>query len=299
MLTRSKQPTKPSKKSKKSSADSDGEADGGVSIEMNQHVTLTFSLKYLVNFAKSSTLSNDVQLMMSNDVPLLVGLFLFFFSFCHVVCSYLFDDVGIVQVRPGVHQVLPRAQNRRRVKTRDESVSHTHSLNGLPPCPTRNHPSHTPFVLLSCQNICQISRMHRQLSVYICVQNSRRFRSSCSVRVLLFRFRFRLLSNHLRRPSHHVIRSSANHESLVSPCFTRSLATRYYHVRDKIHITKQQCGAVSNPHKQLGLSKYDYNTILVVMYCNHIVSSDMAVVCISSIFIVYHMQFILIINHIN
>ena len=49
---------------------------------MNQHVTLTFSLKYLVNFAKSSTLSNDVQLMMSNDVPLLVSsLFLTYMSF--------------------------------------------------------------------------------------------------------------------------------------------------------------------------------------------------------------------------
>jgi hypothetical protein len=44
----------------------------GVIIEMNQHVSLTFSLKYLVNFSKSSTLSNKVQLMMSNDVPLLV-----------------------------------------------------------------------------------------------------------------------------------------------------------------------------------------------------------------------------------
>jgi hypothetical protein len=40
---------------------------------MNQHVTLTFTLKYLVNFAKSSTLSAVVQLMMSNDVPLLVS----------------------------------------------------------------------------------------------------------------------------------------------------------------------------------------------------------------------------------
>jgi len=39
---------------------------------MNQHVTLTFSLKYLVNFSKSATLSSKVQLMMSNDVPLLV-----------------------------------------------------------------------------------------------------------------------------------------------------------------------------------------------------------------------------------
>ncbi|TFK82626.1 proliferating cell nuclear antigen [Polyporus arcularius HHB13444] len=45
----------------------------GVRIEMNQAVTLTFSLKYLVNFSKSSTLSKKVQLMMSNDVPLLVS----------------------------------------------------------------------------------------------------------------------------------------------------------------------------------------------------------------------------------
>ena len=44
----------------------------GVRIEMNQHVNLTFSLKYLVNFSKSASLSNVVQLMMSNDVPLLV-----------------------------------------------------------------------------------------------------------------------------------------------------------------------------------------------------------------------------------
>ena len=41
---------------------------------MNQAVTLTFSLKYLVNFSKSSSLSKKVQLMMSNDVPLLVSI---------------------------------------------------------------------------------------------------------------------------------------------------------------------------------------------------------------------------------
>ena len=64
---------KSSKRAKKtSSADDDG-ATGGVSIEMNQHVQLTFSLKYLVNFAKSQSLSDTVQLMMSNDVPLLVS----------------------------------------------------------------------------------------------------------------------------------------------------------------------------------------------------------------------------------
>lgn len=43
---------------------------------MSQHVALTFSLKYLVNFAKSTSLSDTVQLMLSNDVPLLVCIFL-------------------------------------------------------------------------------------------------------------------------------------------------------------------------------------------------------------------------------
>lgn len=56
-------------KGKKKAADEDA---AGVVIEMNQHVALTFSLKYLVNFSKSATLSPRVQLMMSNDVPLLV-----------------------------------------------------------------------------------------------------------------------------------------------------------------------------------------------------------------------------------
>ncbi|KAF7330902.1 Proliferating cell nuclear antigen [Mycena venus] len=39
---------------------------------MNSHVSLTFSLKYLVNFSKSTSLTNTVQLRMSNEVPLLV-----------------------------------------------------------------------------------------------------------------------------------------------------------------------------------------------------------------------------------
>ncbi|KAJ7122972.1 proliferating cell nuclear antigen, N-terminal domain-containing protein [Mycena epipterygia] len=39
---------------------------------MNSHVSLTFSLKYLVNFSKSASLTNTVELRMSNDVPLLV-----------------------------------------------------------------------------------------------------------------------------------------------------------------------------------------------------------------------------------
>ena len=69
--------SKPAKKAKKEDADDDDDDDfDGVRIEMNQAVTLTFSLKYLVNFSKSSSLSKKVQLMMSNDVPLLVRFFL-------------------------------------------------------------------------------------------------------------------------------------------------------------------------------------------------------------------------------
>ncbi|KAK2463305.1 hypothetical protein APHAL10511_004960 [Amanita phalloides] len=72
-----KKPTKKVKtsKSKKKDDDEDDEGAGasGVIIELNSHVSLTFSLKYLVNFAKSSNISNKVQLMMSNEVPLLVS----------------------------------------------------------------------------------------------------------------------------------------------------------------------------------------------------------------------------------
>lgn len=43
-----------------------------VAIEMNEPVSLTFSLKYLVNFCKASGLSDEVKLQLSPDVPLLV-----------------------------------------------------------------------------------------------------------------------------------------------------------------------------------------------------------------------------------
>lgn len=60
------------KKGKKKADDDDEEEEGGATIHMNQHVNLTFSLKYLVNFAKSGSLSKNVHLKMSNEVPLLV-----------------------------------------------------------------------------------------------------------------------------------------------------------------------------------------------------------------------------------
>lgn len=75
----SKKPAKKAKtstrkgKGKKDDSDDDEDNEEGVRIEMNAHVSLTFSLKYLVNFSKSASLCPRVQLMMSNDVPLLVS----------------------------------------------------------------------------------------------------------------------------------------------------------------------------------------------------------------------------------
>jgi len=43
-----------------------------VDIELTEPVSLTFSLKYLVNFCKAAGLSKSVKLCLSNEVPLLV-----------------------------------------------------------------------------------------------------------------------------------------------------------------------------------------------------------------------------------
>jgi hypothetical protein len=71
------QDSKAKKKAKKVADDSGEGGSGGVHVEMTQHVSLTFSLKYLVNFSKSAVLSDTVQLMLKNDVPLLVRIFQF------------------------------------------------------------------------------------------------------------------------------------------------------------------------------------------------------------------------------
>ncbi|CAH0049937.1 unnamed protein product [Clonostachys solani] len=44
----------------------------GIEIVLSEHVSLTFSLKYLVNFCKAAALSNRVKICLSNEVPLLV-----------------------------------------------------------------------------------------------------------------------------------------------------------------------------------------------------------------------------------
>lgn len=43
-----------------------------VVIELSEPVSLTFSLKYLVNFCKASGLSTTVKICLSNEIPLLV-----------------------------------------------------------------------------------------------------------------------------------------------------------------------------------------------------------------------------------
>lgn len=43
-----------------------------IEIELTEPVSLTFSLKYLVNFCKASALSSQVKICLSNEVPLLV-----------------------------------------------------------------------------------------------------------------------------------------------------------------------------------------------------------------------------------
>jgi proliferating cell nuclear antigen len=46
--------------------------DQNVSIALSEPVALTFSLKYLVNFCKATSLSSQVTLCLSQEVPLLV-----------------------------------------------------------------------------------------------------------------------------------------------------------------------------------------------------------------------------------
>lgn len=46
--------------------------DQNIDIELTEPVSLTFSLKYLVNFCKAQALSTSVKICLSNEVPLLV-----------------------------------------------------------------------------------------------------------------------------------------------------------------------------------------------------------------------------------
>lgn len=79
----------------------------GTTIELLDSVTLTFSLKYLVNFCKASGLSNTVTLSLSNEVPLLVE-YARHPYLCHAELSLM-----AMQLQDGgwLRQILPGAQD--------------------------------------------------------------------------------------------------------------------------------------------------------------------------------------------
>ncbi|KAJ3072496.1 proliferating cell nuclear antigen [Podochytrium sp. JEL0797] len=74
-------------KSGQASIDENDE-DAGTTIALNSPVSLTFSLKYLCDFAKATPLSPHVTLSLSNDVPLLV--------------EYSVSDVGHIRFKKGL-----------------------------------------------------------------------------------------------------------------------------------------------------------------------------------------------------
>lgn len=73
---------KVAKKTKRGKNGEDGgdEEANSVAISVTQAVSLSFSLKYLINFAKAAGLTSHVELMMSADVPLLVSCWIFFLA---------------------------------------------------------------------------------------------------------------------------------------------------------------------------------------------------------------------------
>jgi len=70
-----------------------------IEIELSEPVSLTFSLKYLVNFCKASALSNTVKICLSSEVPLLVEYSLAGSSYLRF---YLAPKVRSVFLRTGV-----------------------------------------------------------------------------------------------------------------------------------------------------------------------------------------------------
>lgn len=95
---------KDAKRPKKGQVEGGGDS-GGVAIEMSQAVSLTFSLKYLVNFSKSSSLVDTVQLKLHSEVPLLVSFILF------SVCAFSNPVLGGISFWSRFYSILPCTQN--------------------------------------------------------------------------------------------------------------------------------------------------------------------------------------------
>jgi hypothetical protein len=91
-----------------------------VSIELSEPVSLSFSLKYLVNFCKASGLSSTVKLCLAHEVPLLVEYNLVGSSYLRF---YLAPKVGNA---PLVTQLTGRlAMRRSRGSDRRNTIAHT------------------------------------------------------------------------------------------------------------------------------------------------------------------------------
>lgn len=97
--------------------------DLNVDIQLGEPVSLTFSLKYLVNFCKASGLSGRVKLSLSAEVPLLVEYGLSNNSFLRF---YLAPKVCFIQLRK---QEWPLTQLHRLVtKSKRWERDHRHNM---------------------------------------------------------------------------------------------------------------------------------------------------------------------------
>lgn len=86
-----------------------------VDVNLSEPVSLTFSLKYLVNFCKAAALSTQVKICLSNEVPLLVeytlsGSSYLRFYLAPKVCSFFFPSSLSSSTVVGRHRLTQEVQ---------------------------------------------------------------------------------------------------------------------------------------------------------------------------------------------
>ncbi|KAJ4982794.1 pyridoxal kinase, partial [Stagonosporopsis vannaccii] len=108
-----------------------------VEIDLSEPVSLTFSLKYLVNFCKASGLSDNVKLSLSSEVPLLVEYGLSSNSYLRF---YLAPKVNHSHTAIALCTLTP-PDRRRGVKSRCQRQSSGHGVL-RPPRPGNPRPGH-------------------------------------------------------------------------------------------------------------------------------------------------------------
>lgn len=106
-----------------------------IDIELSDPVSLTFSLKYLVNFCKAASLSSQVKICLSNEVPLLVEYILTGSSYLRF---YLAPKVGLLSIAYFTFSPFTTmltnlyrlaTTSKRRVSKRKDSVNTTNMEN--------------------------------------------------------------------------------------------------------------------------------------------------------------------------